>query len=428
LLLGRSVWAQSENGAIVPGQPTLVDVAQALAAQGVRVTGVITPARTQESGIVNVNGNLYPSWQELANLRDQYGWSFVSNGQNRVDITTLPPDQQLAESCGSLAAFTAHGHTRAWGLYGPGSNAVTDDIATNVVGMCFAFTRLYAGTNLNDRATVTTAPYYVRTDDTHGGACNLAPCSGTSGNASGSYMLPGKLAQDLQAARPDQWVVLSTYKLLTGSKLTGNRRWDCVDADPLKHWTSEDESYCLADLQAALSSIKPGSVVTDPATVAEAWGRIPGGTPPTTTIDTSTSTSTSSTSSSSTSSTSPTTSTIPSTTTTVAGAVDTTVTSPTKAARISSPVTFSGSASAGRGVVAVRVGVQDRGSGQWLRPDGSFGPYTTLNASVASPTTTSTTWSIQLALPAGSYGVSARTMDATGLLDATDAWVTFTVV
>ena len=129
LLIGRSMWTQSEGGQVVPGQPTLLDVAEALAAQGVRATGVVVPARTLESGILDYNGNLYPSWQELGVLRDQYGWSFVSNGQNRVDITTLPRDEQFAESCGSLAAFESHGHLRAWGMYGPGSNNITDEIA-----------------------------------------------------------------------------------------------------------------------------------------------------------------------------------------------------------------------------------------------------------------------------------------------------------
>ena len=164
LLIGRSMWTQSEGGQVVPGQPTLLDVAEALAAQGVRATGVVVPARTLESGILDYNGNLYPSWQELGVLRDQYGWSFVSNGQNRVDITTLPRDEQFAESCGSLAAFESHGHLRAWGMYGPGSNNITDEIATNVVGTCFGFTRLYWGNNLNDRAVVTQPPYYAYTE------------------------------------------------------------------------------------------------------------------------------------------------------------------------------------------------------------------------------------------------------------------------
>ena len=406
LLIGRSLWAQSEGGSVVAGQPTLIDIAQLLAARGVRATGVVVPGHTLEKGILNYNGNLYPSWQELATLRDQYGWSFVSNGQNRVDITSLSPTQQIAESCGSLDAFEDHGQLRAWGMYGPGSNRITDAIATNVVGKCFAFTRLYWGSNLNNRAAVSQPPYYAHTDDTSGGTCNQAPCSG---NGSGDrYMLPTKLSQDLQAAGPDQWVLLSTYKLVTGSKLSGNRRWDCRATDPRKHWTTELESYCLVDLLTALDSIKPGSVVTDPAGVAEAWGRVPGNTPPSTTTTT-TSTTTTTTS-------------VPQGT-----ALNTTVSSPASGARVSSPVRFAGNATADRGVATVRIAVRDQVTKLWFQPNGSFGAYTQFDASLGTPGATSTTWNRSLTLPPGSYGVSARAADTAGAVDSTDAWVTFTV-
>ena len=116
-----------------------------------------------------MNGNLYPSWSHLAKLRDTYGWSFVSNGQNYLDLTQLTPARQEAESCGSLAAFERRGHRRAWGMFGPGVNRITPAIATDVVGQCFAFVRLYGGVNLNNRATVVAPPYYARTDDTNGG-------------------------------------------------------------------------------------------------------------------------------------------------------------------------------------------------------------------------------------------------------------------
>lgn len=39
------------------------------------------------------------------------------------------------------------------------------------------------------------------------------------------------------------------------------------------NWTSHTEMYCLNDFLTIIASIKPGIVVTDPATVATAWGR-----------------------------------------------------------------------------------------------------------------------------------------------------------
>ena len=164
-------------------------------------------------------------------------------------------------------------------MYGPGSNKITPAIATNLVGTCFSFVRYYWGNSLN-AVLGDGAALLRRTDDTHGGSCNLTPCTSAS---VGRYMLPTEMITDLRAAGPDQRVVLSTYKQLTGAKLSGSRRWDCTSGDPRKHWTSEVESYCLKDLLAVLDAIKPGSVVTDPATVGEAWGRRPGSPPPTTT-------------------------------------------------------------------------------------------------------------------------------------------------
>ncbi len=248
-------------------------------------------------------------------------------------------------------------------MYGPGSNRITPAIATNLVGTCFSFVRYYWGNSLNARAAVTAPPYYVRTDDTHGGSCNLTPCTGSAERralhaADGDDHRPS-------GRRPRPVVVLSTYKQLTGAKLSGSRRWDCTSGDPRKHWTSEVESYCLKDLLAALDAIKPGSVVTDPATVGEAWGRRPGSPPPTTT-------------------------------TTMPGGTDvanpnTTLSAPRSGTRVASPVAAIGSASDDRAVAAVRVAIRNEVTGLWLQTNNtSWGPYQTRNAVLETSGTTTT--------------------------------------
>jgi hypothetical protein len=273
IMFGRAMWSQSETCRAVPGQPTVVEVAEHLRRRGVRATGVVVPARTSEHGVQCLNGNLYPSWDELATLRDSYGWNFVSNGLNRVDITALSPAQQRNESCGSLPPFEAHGHHRAWGMYGPGTNRVTPAISTNLISTCFAFTRYYSGTSIN-RSKAAAPPYYVLTDDTGGGDCAVGPCTGSSGIGK-QYRTPAQIIPQFTAATSDEWVVFSTYKLVTGSKSTGNRRWDCTSPDPNKHWTNEIESYCLDDFLAVMDAIPEGSIVTDPADVAQRWNRVP---------------------------------------------------------------------------------------------------------------------------------------------------------
>jgi hypothetical protein len=201
--------------------------------------------------------------------------------------------------------------------------------------------------------------------------------------------------------------VLSTYKLLTGAKLSGNRRWDCTSGDARKHWTSEVESYCLKDLLAAVDAIKPGSVVTDPASVAEAWGRVPGSRPPTSSTTT--------------------------TSTSLPGGTDvanpnTTVTAPGTGTRVASPVAVRGAASDDRAVAAVRVAIRSETTGLWLQTStNTWGAYQTRNAVLTTSGATTTAWSLSVPLPNGSYGLSARAVDAVGKVDSTDAWVTFSV-
>ena len=100
-----------------------------------------------------------------------------------------------------------------------------------MIAPCFAFKRLYSGTIRNDEGALVRSPNNARTDDTTGGNCLLRPCSGST---SGRYMLPSELTAELQAATPGQWIVMSTYKLVVGVQLKGERRWDCSAADARK--------------------------------------------------------------------------------------------------------------------------------------------------------------------------------------------------
>jgi hypothetical protein len=267
---GRVMYAQSESCQVI-GE-TIFDIAESLKTRGIRATGVVVPARTNESTRQCYNGNIHPSWDDLARLRDDYGWTFVSNGQNRVDITQLSPAEQQAESCGSQQAFLDHGHSRSWGMFGPGSNRMTTEIADNVVSKCFAFIRQYWGTGLNTKESATTSPFYVKTDDTSGGQCKSSPCSGNAGIAN-LYMQPEDVIARINSTGSDQWYSFSTYKLMTGSKLEGNRRWDCTSDSAGQHWTTEVESYCLNDFLAVMDGISPEIQIVDQVTVARAWGR-----------------------------------------------------------------------------------------------------------------------------------------------------------
>jgi DNA-binding beta-propeller fold protein YncE len=93
------------------------------------------------------------------------------------------------------------------------------------------------------------------------------------------------------------------------------------------------------------------------------------------------------------------------------------------------PVRFAGTATDNRAVSAAKVAVRDLVSGRWQRPDGSWGAFAWLDATLASPGAASSPWSYSWTAPtAGSYSVMLRVDDAAGNTDPTRPVVRFTVV
>ncbi|WP_344878642.1 hypothetical protein [Nonomuraea antimicrobica] len=82
------------------------------------------------------------------------------------------------------------------------------------------------------------------------------------------------------------------------------------------------------------------------------------------------------------------------------------------------PLTFSGTATDDRGVGEVAVAVKDIDSGQWYRPDGTFGDYVQHAAALARPGTTATTWSFGWTPPRGGrFSLQVVAKDRTGQPD-----------
>jgi DNA-binding beta-propeller fold protein YncE len=93
-----------------------------------------------------------------------------------------------------------------------------------------------------------------------------------------------------------------------------------------------------------------------------------------------------------------------------------TVTSPTPGRRLPvGPVTHTGTVTDDRGVGAAYVAVRRIDTGQWLRPDGSYGAFAWVPATLARAGATSSTWSFSHTLPAaGSYLLQLRVQDLAG--------------
>jgi hypothetical protein len=106
---------------------------------------------------------------------------------------------------------------------------------------------------------------------------------------------------------------------------------------------------------------------------------------------------------------------------------DATVATPVRNQALSGPaVTLLGAATDNVEVGSVGIAIRDRANSLWLQPDGTWGSYTRLPATLIGAGT-QVDWELNVTLPAGSYGMLARAADGSGNVDPTKPWVVFTV-
>lgn len=274
LLLGRAQWGIKDGCEFVPpGAVTLDRVAAELSQRGLSATGAVVVDRIAVRERACEGTVVYPTWDDLARLRDRYRWTFVSNGTTHDDITRMTEAEQRAESCGSLEPLVAAGHRRAWGLFAYGNDKHGPRVQAEVVADCFAWGRRY-GDRTNRQADIG-PPWFAHTVSVNGGRCEEGgrSCSRDAGRK--RYASPERL-RELMRPGPGEWRIVQLYRFVEGRRLRGFSRWDCTANDWRSHWTSLTELYCLDDFLRAVDAIPDDVVVTDPASVGEAWGRRPG--------------------------------------------------------------------------------------------------------------------------------------------------------
>lgn len=275
LMFGRSQWTSTDsNCQQLPGALNLGQVADALAQRGLAATGAIVVSYARESGRL-CNGGFpvsYANWPDAAALRDDHDWTFLSAGKTYSDLTKLSVAQQRDKSCGSLPAFEQRGHNRAWGLFSYPNDKSNNQVQSQVVSDCFAYGRTYGdGTNVRSQLA---PPWFQSTVSVDGGKCNnpAKACYTMQVGGGRRYDPPTELAA-LMNPGDNQWNVVQAYRLVAGSQSIGKWQWDCTSSDWRDHWANAIELYCMNDYLTVVDSIGPGTVVTDPATVAQAWGR-----------------------------------------------------------------------------------------------------------------------------------------------------------
>jgi hypothetical protein len=254
-------------------------VAPFLASRGLVATGTIQTGAINQSTVTITHDGLTAaiSWDGASRLASTYGWTFVSHSATYpLTWTGLSAAQIRAETCGSAAVIAAHGLPGSAGLYAWPSDHYVDAIQARYVSTCIAFGRQYSKLPTT-QAYALTPPYYQHTEGMNGGSCNdrTKPCWKVPGRAA-HYDLPQSIIDRITALTPGQWFTLQAYLLVTGKSpaySTNTTRWDCTATDPRLHWSNDNERYCWTDYQRIVKAIPSSVVVTDPLTVAHAWGR-----------------------------------------------------------------------------------------------------------------------------------------------------------
>lgn len=265
LLFSRSPVVALANCTPLPGAVPLDQTLAELHQEGIAATGSVVVGDVAETTEACTKGMGTPSWADLADWRDRYDYTVTDAGWTHDDFTLMTPEQQVADSCGSLPPLAAHGHTKADSLFSPASGRITPDEQLGVVSKCFANTRVY-GKVTNTRTTI--PKHLVRALGVTGGACGdpSAACYSMASQFSATrYTQPDQIAA-LWNSGPGSWSIVQVYALLVGSSRFG----DCTATNPLLHWTLRPEDYCLLDLQAAVAKT-PATRFVNPATVAAAW-------------------------------------------------------------------------------------------------------------------------------------------------------------
>ncbi len=256
-------------------------VAPQLAARGMVATGTLTTGVISESGQVctSQGTSVLASWSTARDLAARYGWTFVSHTATYpADLSSLTDAQAAEQTCASARAIDLHGLKGGHGMIAyPGAQPSPTDLQTRFGARCFAWGRRYDPTGVTLRSAVA-PPFWQQTTAVNGGACNVptAACASVVSTGSRRYHLPGTYAAALRGLRPDQWLTLQAYVLVTGTSPPGSPlRWDCTSADPRLHWSDNNERYCYRDYRAILDAVAavPGVRVTDPLSVGVAFGR-----------------------------------------------------------------------------------------------------------------------------------------------------------
>ncbi len=294
---GRSVYGQFNNiGCTKPtvGAMTLDQVLSELSTQSRPLTAVgnvIVDRTSSTSTNICVGNNTYPTWAQLVQWHSEYGYDVTSDGDTYAHLAgpgaisfpyTSPVNGMVipslnSEICGSLSYFTQNG-LNAVGMFDYPDNKYSASIQLSTTATCFDFGRMYnTGPNI-EPTTESGNNWFASTISINGGDCNDPSPTDTCHNIKGATRQYTNVPhlESLANVNPGTWVDLQFYRLVTGSNINNSTNsWDCTSPNWYDHWTGQSELFCNNDFLSIINSIPSTVIVTDPATVATAWGRTP---------------------------------------------------------------------------------------------------------------------------------------------------------
>jgi hypothetical protein len=246
------------------------DLAPWLAGLGLVATGTVnTLATTDTVGCTHYGETTTSSWSDLQTLAG-YGWMFTPHYYYSATKTaSLTAAQKQQATCGQATTLKNHSLPGGNGMISyPGLQQNTTaiaDLQKTYGASCFGWGRHYGKTPTPESA-ASTAPYWQSTLALKGGP----------GTGSKTYTDPASVISQISALQTGEWLTLQIYVLVRDVSPAGDTiTWDC---NAPEHRSSDVERYCDKDFrqiaqylseQQALGNL----TVTDPATVAAAWGR-----------------------------------------------------------------------------------------------------------------------------------------------------------
>lgn len=286
IMFGRSIYQALVGGAVVPGgtEKTIFDAAVELQSRGMFGVGGVVMDRTENTTRKIISNFVSTcSWADIANLRDNYGWQFISHSKDYTKFPTISTDAERYQQSGAtLITLENHGHMNGWGLYNyPGGDQTA--AGPPVVNQYFAMGRQYGGlSNTNTQASVSAGVRKLFVHSVEGGRCNIVghPCNTMPMDNDKYHDNPAELGEYLSPP-PGHWHILQFYRFVTGNRGTVNgpeseiAKWYTDTSDWRARWTGQPELYPWNSFIEALNSRTRAATVVHPAQMATMWGLTP---------------------------------------------------------------------------------------------------------------------------------------------------------